>query len=189
MHVLLINAFNPDDPSRHLVQAARQALHGHGHEISEIDLVPERFAVAMSPAERAVYHDDENLVSPETRRSADLVRQVDALLFCYPTVTHMLPAVLKGWCDRVLVPGVAIVFDEKGKVRPGMTNVKRLGAITTTPHGRRARWRHRDLGRRIALQTMRLNCASRCRRSFVRVDATTTAEDAASRVRKTFSGW
>ena len=43
------------------------------------------------------------------------------LVFVYPTWWSGLPAILKGWLERVMVPGVGFVFDEQtGKVRPGL---------------------------------------------------------------------
>ena len=131
MRVLVINGFAIDDPDRHLVDVTRKTLVDRGHDPVMVDLVAEGFALAMSTAERAAYHEPENLITEETKRSADLVVEVDAMVFCYPTTTHTVPAIVKGWCERVLLPGVAFVFDDKGRVAPGMTNVVRLGMVTT----------------------------------------------------------
>ena len=52
------------------------------------------------------------------REHARLVQWADCLVFVYPTWWSGLPAMLKGWLERVMVPGVAFVFDEhSGKVR------------------------------------------------------------------------
>ena len=38
---------------------------------------------------------------------------------------------LRGWLERVLVPGVAFTFDEQGKVRPALSNVRRIVGVST----------------------------------------------------------
>ena len=50
-------------------------------------------------------------MSPSSTRpwpgTRSLVRWADALVFVYPTWWMGLPAILKGWLERVFVPGVA----------------------------------------------------------------------------------
>jgi putative NADPH-quinone reductase len=189
MRVLVISGFPATDADRHLVDVALIVLAERGHQPTLIDLVADGFTLAMTAGERAAYHQEENLVSDETRRSAALVGEVDALVFCYPTVTHSVPAIVKGWCERVLLPGVAFVFDDKGRIARGMTNITRLGVITVTPHGRLARWRHRDLGYRTIMRTIRMNCHARCRRTFVRLHRGTAPDESAAAVSRAFSRW
>ena len=56
----------------------------------------------------------------------------DTLIFVYPTWWYGLPAVLKGWLDRVLVPGVAFRMpDENGDIKPALTHITRLAVFTT----------------------------------------------------------
>jgi hypothetical protein len=67
--------------------------------------------------------------SPNTPRSCSARR---ALVFVYPTWWSGLPAILKGWLERVLVPGVGFVLDERtNKVRPGLGQVRHLVGIST----------------------------------------------------------
>lgn len=171
MQVLLIDAYPIDDPDRAVADTAAEVLAGGGHHVDRLDLAASGFEPFMSPAERAAYETDRPLRSDDTRAAAELVRGADALLFCYPTTTYTVPALLKGWLERVLVPGVAFVLDEAGRVRPGLDRVRRLGAITTTPHGWLDTRRHRDGGRRTILLTLRLDCGRRCRRTFRSVPA------------------
>lgn len=166
MRVLLIDGYPSGDPNGAVVATAMRTLEACEHEVERLSV--DGWA-PMSAAERAAYHEDEPLVTDEARVSAAAVRSADALLFCYPTMTFTVPASVKAWLERVLVPGVAFVFDAKGRVRPGMTNVRRLGAITTTPHSSAKTRRVRDAGRRTILWTLRLSCHKRCRRTFVAI--------------------
>jgi NAD(P)H dehydrogenase (quinone) len=63
---------------------------------------------------------------------ADL-RWCDTLIFVYPTWWYGLPAMLKGWLDRVMLPDVAFLMpDEQNRnIRPGLRHIQRLGVFTT----------------------------------------------------------
>lgn len=193
MRVLLLDAYEPDDPDRAVADVAVEALGGRGHEVDRLDLAgTEQF---MSAAEHAAYHSDEPVVSDDVRDSVDRLRRAGGLLFCYPTMAFTVPARLKGWLERTLVPGVGFVFDRNHRIRRGMTNIRRVGAVTTSPHDRRARMRARDGGRRTTVRTMRLCSHSRCRVTFVSLPAGTGAAadgigaDETARIRRGLRNW
>ena len=91
---------------------------------------------------------------------AALVQQAQTLVFVYPTWWSQPPAILRGWLERVLVPGVAFRFDDKGKVRPGLQHVRRIIGIST--YG--APWTYvkllNDGGRRMLTRALRMNCGA-----------------------------
>ena len=187
MRVLLIDAFAPDDPDRRNADSAAEVLVATGHDVRRVDVVADGFATCMSAAERRVYHDEgANILADEVRRSADGVQWAEALLFCYPARAFMVPAPLKAWFERVLLPGVTFGFDARGKVVRGMTNIRRLGVVTSTPHGRWATARARDRGRRSIMWTLRLSCARTCRRTFISIRAGTDGE---ATVRRRLRRW
>jgi len=118
-----------------------------------------------------------------------MVKAADALVFVYPTTLFGVPPVLKGWLERVMVLGVAFVFDAKRRIRPGLTNVRRLAAVTTTRHSRRVTWRARDLGYRTIMRTLRMNCHARCRQTFVRLPESLSEEDHDHVLARRFRRW
>ena len=75
-------------------------------------------------------------------------------MFVYPTWWSGLPAILKGWLERVMVPGVGFRFDERThKVRPGLGQVRHIIGISTygsptllRPADQRQRTAHPDPG-------------------------------------------
>ena len=153
-----------------IVEEAIATLEAASHTLTHRVLADGPFERFMSANERAAYHEAEPLITPETRSDAAAIKAADGVLFCYPTVLFTTPALLKGWMERVLVPGVAFVFDEAGRVRAGMTNVRRLGVITTSPHSAMSTARRRDAGRRTTIRNLRLSCHPRCRTTFVSLD-------------------
>ena len=81
----------------------------------------------MTAEERHAYHGDSPILDPLIAEHADLVRRAQAIVFVYPTWWSGLPAILKGWLERVMVPGVGFVLDERtNKVRPGLGQMRRI---------------------------------------------------------------
>ena len=164
-------------------QRVCQAAAGAGHEVSAIDLDEIGFSCAMSPAERAAYHEPEPIVTDVIAEHVAAVRATEALVFVYPTMASTVPPRLKGWLERVMLPGVAFVFDEKTeRVRPGLRRVRRvLGVATYDEHRLRAELQA-DNGRRIILRALRLNTGFSTRTGWVglygRASATTAERDA-----------
>lgn len=186
MRVLMLDGFNPDDGDRRVASEAASQLEA-GHHTVDV-LAVHAFNSVMSAAERAAYHGDQPVISDDVRESAARLRAAQALLFCYPTVAFNVPASMKGWLERVLVPGVAFVFDDKHRVRPGMENIRRIGSITTSPHGRLTRMRGRDAGKRTTARTLRLSAHKRCRTTFVSVP-TPVDDEGIERIRRALRRW
>lgn len=103
-----------------------------GAEVRLHDLYARRFQPLMEAEEHAGY-----LSCPENRKwlsgEVDDVLWADTLIFVYPTWWYGLPAMLKGWLDRVFLPDVAFFMPKApGEViRPGLGHVRRLGVFTT----------------------------------------------------------
>jgi NAD(P)H dehydrogenase (quinone) len=107
-------------------------LSAAGAETRLHDLYAEGFAPMLSWDEWKGY-----LATPDNQRSVqhevDDVLWCDTLIFIYPTWWYGLPAVLKGWLDRVLLPEVAFLMPDEANrtIRPGLHHIKRLGVFTT----------------------------------------------------------
>ncbi len=161
MQVLVVHAHpNQDGFSRALRDAAVRGLETGGHSVDVLDLYEEGFVAAMSESERRAYESDTPIVDPQVQRSADLLTAADTVVFVYPTWWWGLPAILKGWLDRVLVPGVAFTLGD-GRPKPGLTNVRRLEGITTYGSSRIHSQFFNDAGRRTISRTLRMVCHKR----------------------------
>jgi putative NADPH-quinone reductase len=58
------------------------------------------------------------------------LRSAEALVLCFPVWNFGFPAILKGYFDRVFLPGVS--FDLLGgTVAPRLTHIRKLAAVTT----------------------------------------------------------
>jgi putative NADPH-quinone reductase len=182
MRALVVHAHPaPESLSRALYETATAALSGAGHAVETIDLHAEGFRAAMSAEEREAYHGDEPVRDPHVARHAELVRWADTLVFVYPTWWMGLPAILKGWLERVLVPGVAFHLDERNRVRSDLRHIRRVIGITT--YG--SSWAHvklmNDGGRRTLLRALAMLCSRRCRRTWLALYGVDTSSEAERR--------
>ncbi len=101
-----------------------------------------------------------------------------ALVVVYPTWWSGLPAVLKGWLERVMVPGVGFVFDERtDKIKPGLTNVRRLVGISTYGSPKLYVKLINDNGRRTVNRALRMSCHPLTRTRWLAMYAIDTATD------------
>ncbi len=176
MQVLVVLAHPKGDSFNHAIATrACGALRLAGHTVELLDLYASGFGAAMTRDERAAYHRNTPILDPLVRGHADLVGTAEALVFVYPTWWSGQPAVLKGWLERVLVPGVGFRFTDEGKVRPGLTQVRHLVGIST--YG--SPWRYvkivNDNGRRTLMRTIRMNTGFRTRCRWLGMYAIDTA--------------
>ncbi|TAL37242.1 MAG: flavodoxin family protein [Spirochaetes bacterium] len=91
-----------------IAQRALQALTRGGHEIYFHDLCREGFDPLLQGREM---RKDAHLTPSVDEHCAEL-RVSDGLIVVHPNWWGMPPAVLKGWIDRVIRPGVAYEFTD-----------------------------------------------------------------------------
>jgi putative NADPH-quinone reductase len=107
-----------------------QALRAAGHEVDDCDLYAEGFDPVLRREERLGYHDlarNREPVEPHVQR----LLQAQALVLVFPVWSFGLPAMLKGWLDRVLVPGISFHLGEGGRIRPGLTHLRHVVGVST----------------------------------------------------------
>jgi putative NADPH-quinone reductase len=163
-----------------LATRAESGLRAGGHEVVVLDLYEVGFRVAMTAEEREAYHGDMPIVDPMVAEHASLVQRAEVIVFVYPTWWSGLPAILKGWLERVMVPGIGFVLDERtNKVRPGLGQMRRLVGISTYGSPRSYVRLVNDNGRRIITRALRMSCGLRVRTSWLglyAIDTATAAE-------------
>ncbi|TQV76141.1 NAD(P)H-dependent oxidoreductase [Denitrobaculum tricleocarpae] len=106
-----------------------ETLTSGGHEVDDCDLYAEGFDPRLTRAERLAYHDLTADRSP-VQEYIDRLQAAQALVLVFPVWNFGYPAILKGFFDRVFLPGVAFRM-ENGKVRPSLGNLKRTAAVVT----------------------------------------------------------
>lgn len=152
MRVHVIHAHPVDTSfSRALCDVVTRTLAAKGHEVDALDLYAEGFEAVLSRAERLNYHAVPANLAP-VRPYVDRLRAAEGLVFVHPVWNLGYPAILKGYFDRVFLPGVSFSLSDGdgGELGPCLTNLRRV-AYVTSYGGKRARaWLMGDPPRRIA---------------------------------------
>ena len=163
--------------------AAISGLRAAGHTVDVIDLPAEQFNPVMTTSEWKTYQQGNGDIPIGLERDVALVKSAEIIVFIYPTWWGGLPAQLKGWLERVMLPGTAFVFNENNKVRPGLRNIRRIHIASTFG----SPWLYvrfvNDNGRRILARAFRMNTSLRTKVSTSSLYAMDTATDAS---RKSF---
>lgn len=100
-----------------------------GHAVDDCDLYAENFDPRLTRAERLGYHDERgegDAAAPYVAR----LRKAEALVLSFPVWNFGYPAILKGFFDRVFLPGVSFKLVD-GKVRPSLHNIRKVAAVAT----------------------------------------------------------
>ena len=113
------------------------ALHGRivemltqrGWEVDDCDLNAEGFQPVLTETERRNYHDEPANIEP-VRQYVERLRAAEALILSFPVWNFGYPAIMKGFFDRVFLPGVSFKLVD-GKVTPNLTHIRKLAAVTT----------------------------------------------------------
>ncbi|MBR0872514.1 NAD(P)H-dependent oxidoreductase [Bradyrhizobium tropiciagri] len=101
------------------------------HEVIATDLDREQFSPVMTAAERRSYYQGPYAEQVVARLIGDL-RRADGIIFCFPHWWFSMPAMLKGYFDRVWAPGTAFAHDLAGaRIKPLLTNIRMFGVVTT----------------------------------------------------------
>jgi putative NADPH-quinone reductase len=181
MKVLVVLAHpNPDSFSHAIVDRVVSTLANREHSVSVIDLYGLDYSPALTRAELAAYPTSEPAIDPLVIEHTRLIQECSTIVFVYPTWWSSMPAILKGWIDRTMLPGIAFSVDPQTlKLQPGLTNVRRLIGITTFGGPRLASLVVRDNGSKIVTRSLRAICHRRCRTTWLRmfnVDSSTVAQ-------------
>ena len=158
MRVLVVHA-HPVETSfnRALFDAACGALTAGGHTVDAMNLYDEDFQAVMSREERLNYHDIPGNLTPEVKPYVDRVRAAEAAVFVHPVWNYGYPAILKGFFDRIFLPGVSFILvggngTDKGKLVTNMKNIRKVAYITTYGGDRFRTWIMGDPPRRLAMR-------------------------------------
>ena len=155
MHVLVVYC--------HPVETSYQAalhrevlanLKNAGHTVDDCDLYAEDFNPVMSREERLAYHDVPRNQEPMAGY-VERLRKAQALVLCFPTWCFGMPALMKGFFDRLLMPGVAFDISDPADVKPMLTQIRRIAAVVTYGRPRWLAWYMGDPPRKMVTRYLR----------------------------------
>ena len=130
-----------------LARAYSDAARSAGAEVREINLAELTFDPVLWHGYREIQQ-----LEPDLLDAQDAIRWADVLVFAYPTWWGGAPALLKGFVDRVFLPGFAFKYRENSRFwdRLLVGRSGRLLVTMDTPH-----WYYRLVVRQPGHQMMR----------------------------------
>ena len=160
MKVNVVYAHPADDSfNASLHQRLLHTFRARGDEVIDFDLYAMKFDPAMREDEWRGH--EEPLPPPrDLEVYVEALTWADACVFCFPTWWCGMPAILKGYFDRVWRPGVAFdVPPNGGLIKPALRNIRRMGVVTT---GGSPWWYTRlltqDPARKVLLRGLKTTC-------------------------------
>ena len=172
----------PDSFCAALRDVAVATLAARGWEVRLLDLYAEGFNPVLGADERRHYH-DRAPADPALAPHMDSLKWAEAVLFVYPTWWYGLPAMLKGWLDRVWATDVAFRLPpDGGRIITLVPQISRIGVVTTCGATWLVSFLMGQPGRKTILRGMRALCAPRSRTLYVAhydMDRSTQASRAA----------
>lgn len=128
----LIVLDHPYDGSftRALVMAAIEGLTSSGGEVDLIDLHADGFDPVMHAADLAAWRHGQ-AVDPLVTDYQERLCAADQLILAFPIWWELMPAMTKGFLDKVLIKGVAYHQPNPGgPMKPALTKLKQTTMIT-----------------------------------------------------------
>ena len=100
-----------------------------GHDVDDCDLYAEQFQPVLRSAEHRAYNNPDANRAFAQEEITRLLRS-EGLVLIFPTWWYGMPAILKGYFDRVWLPGTAFKL-VNGRTRPLLQNIVRFAVVTT----------------------------------------------------------
>ncbi|RVT79627.1 flavodoxin family protein [Flavobacterium sufflavum] len=115
-----------------ILQSVTNGLIKANHQIDLIHLDKDNFNPVMTAGDLKAFR-DKNPVDPKVIEYNDRIKTADHLVFIFPIWWELMPAMTKGFVDKVIFPGVAYDYTNVSNTRmtPLWDNIKGVTMITT----------------------------------------------------------
>jgi putative NADPH-quinone reductase len=162
---------DPDSYGASLRASAVAALVEAGHELRQIDLYAEGFDPVFTRAEKASYLADTASNIRGVQAHVDALRWAEGWVVIYPTWFYGAPAMLKGWLERVWLPGVTfrVASAKQRTITGALQNIRLFVGVTTS--GSPWWWLKLigDPGRSLFMKGLRPLYAKHCRMRWLQL--------------------
>ncbi len=111
----------PDSLTAHIARRTARRLTDAGYRIDLLDLNAENFDPRMTDADLPDWNNREKTYSPEVESHMRRILAADVIVAVFPVYWMQVPAILKGWIDRVWNYGFAY-----GRSKPRLAGKRML---------------------------------------------------------------
>lgn len=114
-HLIVYAHPNPASFNNAILKTAVNTLQSKGHEVVVRDLYALNFKSVLSSEDFVTFRSGN--VPADIKTEQQFITQADVIIFIYPVWWAGLPAIIKGYVDRVFSHGFAYGSDENGIVK------------------------------------------------------------------------
>ena len=102
------------------------------HEADIINLDKDGFNPVMTAQDLKAFR-DKKPIDPKVIEYKNRLEKADHVIFIFPIWWELMPAMMKGFIDKVIFPGVAYDYinGSTTRMKPLLTNIKSVTVITT----------------------------------------------------------
>lgn len=118
-----------------ILKKVQQGLHKGGHEIDLIHLDSDDFDPVMRAKDLKAFviaakqpQDSYDLLDDKVKEYKERLYLADHLVFIFPIWWELMPALTKGFIDKLIFPGIAYDYNDKGNRMIG--KLKKLKGVT-----------------------------------------------------------
>lgn len=112
-----------------ILNAVTTGLKKAGHEVDLIHLDNDHFDPVMRAADLKAFKDG-MAIDPQVLAYRDRIEQAQHLVMIFPIWWELMPAMTKGFIDKVIFPGVAYDYDSSGKYPKMIKRWTSMSAVT-----------------------------------------------------------
>lgn len=121
--LVVVSHSDPDSLTHHVATSVSDAIRTAGGTVETADLATENFDPRFSTADLNLFRGN-GTAPADVIAEQERIDRADHLVLAFPMYWWSMPALLKGWIDRVFVGGWAFDYN------PGVGIVKKLDRLT-----------------------------------------------------------
>jgi len=114
-----------------ILNSVKSGLEKSGHEIDVIHLDNDKFNPVMT-AEDLLAFKNKKSIDTQAKEYIQRIKAADHLVFIFPIWWELMPALMKGFVDKIIFPGETYDYTQSGYgMVTLMKNIKSITVITT----------------------------------------------------------
>ncbi|MEW1931624.1 NAD(P)H-dependent oxidoreductase [Rhodococcus sp. NPDC079359] len=121
--LVVVSHSDPDSLTHHVARSVSDAIRVAGNTVETADLAAENFDPRFEDADLKLFRGN-GTTPADVRAEQERIDRADHLVLVFPMYWWSMPALLKGWIDRVFVSGWAYQYS------PGVGFDKKLDRLT-----------------------------------------------------------
>ena len=130
MQTTIVYAHPYEDSLNHaILERLVATLEAKGHSVTVLDLYADQFNPVLSAADLAVYGEGKT-TDPQVERYVQILDQTEQIIFIYPIWWYDMPAIMRGFLDKVLLPKSA--FETENQRLLASRQVRKTYIFTTS---------------------------------------------------------